>query len=316
MGVAKVILDVDTGIDDAVAIILAARSPELEVIGITTVAGNAEVIETTRNSLQIIEFLGSNIPVVKGMARPLMGKLEAATDIHGESGLGGANLPEPTLKPQAGHAIDFIVDQVNSLKEQLTIIATGPLTNIAMAILKEPEIMSQVGGIVSMGGTFGVIPYRFGNVTPAAEFNIFTDPLAANIVYHSGIEVSAVGLDVTMNPEAAINESLYQQIASVNTPTAKLFTQMFGHLMSSAKLIPLHDPLATCYVINPSWLKTKKYPVEVKLHHELARGQTIADKRDRGAQDLNLINICVDVDGPKFLSLIMRRVIYEERGSS
>jgi inosine-uridine nucleoside N-ribohydrolase len=314
----KVVLDVDTGIDDAVAIILAARSPELEVIGVTTVAGNAELIKTTQNSLRIIEFLGSNIPVIRGMGRPLVGELKTAQDIHGESGLGEADLPEPTLMPQVVHAVDFIIGEVDSLGEELTIIATGPLTNIAMAILKQPKIMSKVGGIVSMGGAFELTPYGFGNVTPVAEFNILTDPLAANIVYHSGIEVAAVGLDVTMNPQACVDESLYHEIASANTPTAKLFTQMFGHLANSGKPIPLHDPLAVSYVIDPSLVKTKTYPVEVEIYGGLTRGQTIADKRDPLLQNLKgaNVNASVDVDGPRFLNLVMRRVIYEEHRSS
>jgi purine nucleosidase len=267
-------------------------------------------VKTTENSLKILEFLGDDVPVAMGMRRPIMNDVKTidSVRVHGIDGLGGADLPEPGLKPVSEHAIDFIIDLVDSSKRELTLISTGPMTNIAMAILKEPEIMSRVKNLVSMGGAFGVTPYGFGNVTPVAEFNVYTDPMAAEIVYRSGMKIIAVGLDVTMNPQACVDEMLYDEITSIDTSTAKLFKMMFGHLIESHKLIPLHDPMAVSCVIDPSLVKTERYPVAVELYGRLTRGQTIADRRNSHGAD---VNVCVDVDGHRFLNMIVDRVMHD-----
>jgi purine nucleosidase len=265
-------------------------------------------VKTTENSLKILEFLGDDVPVAMGMRRPIMNDVKTidSVRVHGKDGLGDADLPEPSLKPVSEHAIDFIIDLVD-LSKGLTLISTGPMTNIAMAILKEPEIMSRVENLVSMGGAFGVTPYGFGNVTPVAEFNVYTDPMAAEIAYRSGMNIIAVGLDVTMNPQACVDEMLYDEIASIDTSTAKLFRMMFGHLIESHKSIPLHDPLAVSCVIDPSLVKIERYPVEVELYGRLTRGQTITDRMNSGED----VNVCVDVDGHRFLDMIMDRVMHD-----
>jgi inosine-uridine nucleoside N-ribohydrolase len=303
---AKVILDVDTGVDDAVAIILALNSPELEVMGITTVAGNVSVERATENTLKIVEFAGRNTPVFPGMGRPLWGELRGDRESQGESGLGDAILPSPKLKPSASHAMDFVLQSIDVWGKELTVIATGPLTNMAMVILKEPQVALKVGRIISMGGHFGLTPYGRGNVNPFSEFNVFTDPLAADIVYHSGIEVIATGLDVTMNPGAQVDGQTYEEIGKMKTRNALLFTSLLGRLLVKEGAISLHDPLALSYAISSSILKTKRCTVEVELQGKLTRGQTVVLEEDteRG------INVAFDVDGEQFLSLIRERVLW------
>jgi inosine-uridine nucleoside N-ribohydrolase len=304
----KVILDVDTGVDDAVAIILALNSPELEVVGITTVAGNVNVESATENTLKIVEFMGRNTPVFPGMTRPLWGKLVGAREIHGESGLGDAALPSLKLRPQGSHALDFILQSIEFWGRELTIVTTGPLTNVAMIILKEPQIALKVGRIISMGGYFGFTPYGKGTAIPFSEFNVFTDPLAADIVYHSGIEVTAVGLDVTMNPKAQLDKQRYEEIGQMKTKNALLFTSLLGRWLDKEGTISLHDPLAVSYAIFPSLLKTKRCAVEVELWGKLTRGQTVVleDNTKKG------ISVAFDVNGGQFLDLIRERVLCKQ----
>ena len=302
----KVILDVDTGVDDAVAIILALNSPELEVIGITTVAGNVNVKRATENTLKIVEFMGKNTPVFPGMGRPLWGELREDREVHGESGLGDAILPSPKLKPRASHAMDFVLQSIDLWGNELTVVATGPLTNLAMVILKEPQVALKVGRIISMGGYFRLTPYGRGNVLPLSEFNVFTDPLAADIVYHSGIEVIATGLDVTMNPRAQVDGQTYKEIGKMKTRNAPLFTSLLGRLLVKEGAISLHDPLALSYAISPSILKTKRCTVEVEIWGKLTRGQTVVLRENTREG----INVAFDVDGEQFLNLIQERILW------
>jgi inosine-uridine nucleoside N-ribohydrolase len=303
---AKVILDVDTGVDDAVAIILALNSPELEVMGITTVAGNVNVERATENTLKIVEFVGRDTPVFPGMSRPLWAELRGDRESHGESGLGDAALPPPELKPRASHAMDFILQSIDVWGKELTIVATGPLTNMAMVILKEPQLALKVGRIISMGGYFGLTPYGRGNVLPFSEFNVFTDPLAADIVYHSDIEVIATGLDVTMNSRTQVDEQRYKEIGKMKTRNAPLFASLLGRLLVKEGAISLHDPLALSYAISSSILKTKRCTVEVELQGKLTRGQTVVLEEDTREG----INVAFDVDGEQFLNLIQERILW------
>ncbi len=332
----KVILDVDTGIDDAVAITLAVRSPEVNVIGITTVAGNATVNNTTRNTLRMLEFLGkTGIPVAKGMSRPILGELKVAEMVHGKDGLGDVDLPDPKIKPINQHAMDFLIDKVYSYRKgEVNIVATGPLTNIAMAFLKDPDLPGKIGQIVSMGGAFGVTVYGYGNDTPVAEFNIYTDPVAAKIVYNSGVNLTSFGLDVTMTPEAGFTREMYNNLARINTKTANLFHEMFRGLIEFSDPIAMHDPMAVSYLIDSSIFKVEKYHVDVEIFGELTRGQTVADRRFWFKETVEKflkkplpeelkntlrnmvkepnVNVCVDLDSKKFLDLLLKRTIYEK----
>ncbi|MGH8911499.1 MAG: nucleoside hydrolase, partial [Acidimicrobiia bacterium] len=188
-----VLIDCDPGHDDAIAILLALASPELELLGITTVAGNTTLPKTTRNALKVLELTGrTDLPVAAGAERPLVRELVVAENVHGESGLDGPRLPEPQLRPVALHAVDFLAEQILGCADPVTLVPIGPLTNVALLIIRYPKVVSNLARIVSMGGAIGV-----GNTTPAAEFNIYVDPEAAHRVYRSGVPVTMIGLDVT-----------------------------------------------------------------------------------------------------------------------
>jgi purine nucleosidase len=194
----KIILDCDPGIDDALAIAFAVGHPGLELCGITTVAGNVGLDLTTSNAQQVCEFIGAaGIPVTPGSPAPLLRPLMDARRVHGDTGLGGVRLPPPMARPSGGHAIDFLIETIGAAPGEITLVATGPLTNIALAVHREPRLVSQVRDFVIMGGSAGR-----GNVTPATEFNIATDPEAAAIVFRAGWTVTMVGLDVTLQARA------------------------------------------------------------------------------------------------------------------
>ena len=189
----KVILDCDPGIDDAFAIAFGCGHPGLELCGVTTVAGNVGLGRTTRNALAVLEFLGrADVPVAAGSAAPLLRPFVEAHDVHGETGLGAASLPAPSGRPVAAHAVDFLIERIAAAPGEVTLVATGPLTNVALAVRRHPPLVTQVADFVIMGGSAGR-----GNVTPAAEFNIWCDPEAAAIVFAAGWRVTMAGLDVT-----------------------------------------------------------------------------------------------------------------------
>jgi purine nucleosidase len=190
----KIILDCDPGIDDALAIAFAVGSPDLDLIGITSVAGNVGLDLTTSNAQRVSEFVGAGgVPVTPGAAAPLLRPPIDARLVHGDSGLGGARLPDPVSRPAGGHAVDYLIDTIKAAPGEITLVATGPLTNIALAVHREPRLISLVSDFVIMGGSAGR-----GNVTPAAEFNIAVDPEAAAVVFRAGWTVTMVGLDVTL----------------------------------------------------------------------------------------------------------------------
>jgi len=319
--VRKVILDMDPGIDDALAIILAFRSPELKVEAITTVAGNVEVEKTSRNALKILEMLGEEgVPVVKGSPKPLARELVTAPYIHGEDGLGNSNLPEPKTAPLKEHAVDVIIDRVMSSKEkEMTIVTTGPLTNVATALMREPLIARRVAGIITMGGAFGVTEYGVGNITPIAEYNVYADPEAAAIVFGSGFPVVAVGLDVTMDPRAMITREGLERIKSIKTRTAEFAAKAIGFVMEAIGVMPLHDPMAVAIAADPSLVVTEECLVWVETKGEYTRGQTIVDRRRHVCEKESWegrggsrISICKSVDSGRFLDLFMERVIYRD----
>jgi len=306
----EAVLDVDPGIDDALALILALRSEELEVSAVTTVFGNVELEKTTRNALRVMELLGVEVPVAKGRARPLKGKRVEAYHIHGRDGLGGASLPLGRRKPERISAVDLIIDRAMSAgRRGLTLIATAPLTNIASALLKEPRIAGRVDRLISMGGAFGLTPYGYGNQTPTAEFNIYADPEAAKIVYHSGIKITAVGLDVTMNPRACLQKEHYDELLRAGSATARFAAEATRGLMRRFGSVALHDPLAVAVAVDPSLVKTERFYVDVETEGELTRGQTVVERREwvRPRKKPNA-EVCVEVDGERFLDLFMDRV--------
>lgn len=311
----KIILDMDPGIDDAIAILLACRSPELEILGITTVGGNVPLELTTKNALRMLEFVGAeNIPVYAGMRGPIFGELRTAEFVHGQDGIGDVNLPEPSKKPAKGHAVDFIRKEVMEKNPgEISIVATGPLSNVAMALLLEPEIARRLSSIVIMGGAYATTPWGYGNESPRAEFNIATDPLAAKIVFNSGAKIYAFGLDVTMRPDAGISKNHYEQIGRAGTKTGDLIHKMLRRFVHLIEPVPMHDPMALAYTIKPEIFKFRRLHVDVEVCGTLTRGETLADLREWLPESFKKpanANICVDLDGKAFIDLLISRVVY------
>lgn len=310
----KIIMDVDVGVDDALAILLATRSPELDLQAITTVSGNVHVDQTTLNSLKVLEAIGKpEIPIAKGFSKPLEREFEVGDDYHGKDGLGDSNLPSPRIPVDGRHAVDLLVEETRANPKGITVVATAPLTNIAAAILRDREFTRRVQELVIMGGAYAVTPYGYGNMNPVAEFNIYVDPEAASIVFQSGIPITAVGLDVTTNPKTRLTKELYQKISEAGTPIPRFAALITKQLMTRYGSMHLHDPMAVAVAADPTLVTTREYHVDVETVSSLTRGQTVADRRgglpESSMQRPNA-KICTTVNGERFLKLFMDRVAY------
>ncbi|MBN2336148.1 nucleoside hydrolase [Candidatus Bathyarchaeota archaeon] len=305
-----IILDTDPGVDDALAFLLAFGSKELEVEAVTTVAGNVSHAKGHRNAKQLLEFLGrTDVPVCRGAEKPLVKKLSDAEGIHGSSGLGGAVLPEPTIKSDTRNATQMIHEKAAELGKDLTLVAIGPLTNIAAALLGDPGLPSKIGGLVIMGGAFGLTPYGQGNANPVAEFNVWHDPEAARMVFNSGFNVVCVGLDTTTHPDYRMGVDMFNEIKALDTRRSGLVVDLCGPLVERLKGFSLHDPMAVAYLVDPSIFKTERHIVDVETRGELTVGMTVVDRRrfHRAKAEPNA-EIIVEVDAPRFHRLIMDRV--------
>ena len=276
----KIIIDTDPGQDDAVAILLALASPkELEVLGITAVAGNVPLALTERNARIVCELAGrSDMRVFAGCDRPLRHSLVTAEHVHGKTGLDGPDLPEPTMPLAPGHAVDFIIDTLRTEPEgTVTLCLLGPLTNIATAFEKAPDIASRVQEIVLMGGAY----FEVGNITPAAEFNIYVDPEAAEIVIKSGCKITIMPLDVTH--KALVTKPRNDAFRALGTPVGIAVAEMtdFFERFDKEKYgtagAPLHDPCVTAYLLKPELFNGRHVNVEVETTSTLTRGMTVAD---------------------------------------
>ncbi|AJY73820.1 nucleoside hydrolase [Paenibacillus beijingensis] len=306
-----IILDVDTGIDDALAISYAVRSPELQILGVTTCFGNVTVAEATRNTLVVLDYHDSDVPVIAGADKPLFRhrEKEKETFIHGEDGLGNALAREPKREAAAGYAPHFMIEQARKNPGKVTIITVGAMTNLALAIMQDPEIVHLVENVIVMGGAVK----RWGNVTPVAEANIYADPEAAEYVFRSGIPITLVGLDVTM--QTLLPYEKLQLWRNKDTELGHFFADMTEYYIKAySQLYPgvggcgLHDPLAVGVAIDPSFVKTVPMHVQVDLHgiHSLAR--TVADLRDKPANPPNM-DVCMEVDADRFLEHFLSRVV-------
>lgn len=275
----RIIIDTDPGQDDAVAILLALASPELTVLGITCVAGNVPLALTARNARMICELAGRpDIRVFAGCDRPLGRDLVTAEHVHGKSGLDGPVLPDPVMPLQAQHAVDFIVDTLRSEPAgSVTLCPLGPLTNIAMALEKAPDIIPRIRQIVLMGGAY----FEVGNITPAAEFNIYVDPQAARIVFRSGVPLVVLPLDVTH--KVLVTKPRNDAFRALGTPVGEAVAQMteFFERFDLAKYgspgAPLHDPCITAYLLRPDLFTGRHINVEIEVQSELTMGMTVAD---------------------------------------
>jgi len=305
----RVILDVDTGVDDALAIMLAVRSPELEVLGITTVSGNVPVARCTANTLLVLEVLDApDIPVVSGAATPLAGKAFTAGQVHGKDGLGNATAKYPTPARQATQgAMEFLLEMIRRFPEELILVATGPLTNVATAIRQDRTTMGQLQSITIMGGAIRVP----GNVGPTTEFNFAVDPEAAAVVFEAGLPITLVPLDVT---EQVI---LTRQAMETAPGAGKL--QKFIREITGATIVFhrehegvdgmfLHDPLAVGTVVDPSFVRTQAMAVAVERQGELTAGMAVVDLRKR-SQPTPTAMVCVEVEAARFLRMFAERVL-------
>ena len=298
----KIILDCDPGHDDAVAIILAGKNPSIEILGITVVSGNQTLEKTAVNALNVVEWLDLDIPVYSGSDQPMVRKKIIAADIHGETGLDGPVFDELKREIEDEHAINFIINTLLKSNEKITIVTTGPMTNLAMAMRLEPRIIEKIEEIVLMGGA-----YANGNVSPAAEFNIIADAEAAYVCFNSGLPITMVGLDVTR--KALCYPSIVERMDKIENKASKLFVDLMSHFNKSQKEVfgweggPLHDPITIAYLIDPSVITTKPMYVSVDIRSTESYGRTNCDyfgylKKEPTA------NVAIDIDVDKFWDII------------
>jgi pyrimidine-specific ribonucleoside hydrolase len=281
-GSMRVIIDTDPGVDDAFALLLAMRSPELKIEAITPVAGNVPLELTLPNALRMVEIAGrTDIPVAAGARTPLVRRLVTAAYAHGENGLGGAVFPEPKTKPVSEPAAELIRQIIRKYPGEVTLITLGPLTNIAAALSSDSELAAKVKRLVMMGGSLSG-----GNITPAAEFNIYVDPEAARMVFQSGIPITMVGLDVTRKTALTDDHvrTLSAGTSAVSQAAAKIARNAIDHNRSQGFLIGpnMHDSLALTAFLDPSILKFDDYYVDVETNGELTAGQTLGYSPNQG----------------------------------
>ena len=271
----KILLDCDPGLDDALAILLAHGDPGIDLVAVTTVGGNVSIEKTTRNALELREYLGfPGVPIAAGAGGPLKGETRNAEFVHGEGGLGNVTLPPATLATSDSHAVDLIIETLRQAPGEIHLVATGPLTNIALALAREPQILDWVASFTIMGGS-----YTRGNSTPAAEFNIYADPEAAAAVFSAGWRVTMVGLDLTL--QAIVNEGIVDRMHQLGrlgidlvAPLATFWTNPLDDEWDGQAL---HDVCAVAYVARPDLFTTRQARVEIELDGTFARGMTVVD---------------------------------------
>jgi len=303
----QVIIDCDPGHDDALAITLALARRELEVLGITTVGGNAPLRETTRNAGRILALLGrSDVPVAAGASQPLVRPLETAPEVHGVSGLDGADLPEPAVPPRPEGALEFLRATLAAAPAPVTLIPTGPLTNIALLLRTYPDVAARIAHISLMGGGM-----RQGNWTPAAEFNIWVDPEAARIVFRSGLPITMSGLDVTHKalfglPEIERLDAIGTRVGRVFADLMRFFIKFHLERYGTADT-PIHDAVAVAAVAVPQLVGTRRYHVDVETVGDITRGRRVVDDRGVPGQPPN-VDVALDIDRAAFADLMIGAV--------
>lgn len=300
-------MDCDPGHDDALAMILAAYSPAIDLLAITTVSGNGSIAKVTQNALQICALAKIKVPVAEGAGNSILGYIEAATDIHGETALDGAALPTPTFDLEKISGVDLIAKVVREHPAKVTLVATGPLTNIALFLKLYPELKANVAEIVFMGGSASR-----GNRTPYAEFNIWMDPEAADVVTKSGLTLTMCGLDVTH--QALVTPAIFAKLEAMNTPLATTVIGLLNFFKSTYFDVfkmpspPLHDPVAVALLIDRSVVKSHHVNVEIELHGKFTRGATVVDTHNRSGSTPN-VNVALDLDFDKFWEMMLAAVV-------
>jgi len=302
MTATPILLDCDPGHDDAIALLLALAAPELELLGVTTVAGNQTLEKTTANAIRVLEFAGrADVPVAAGADRPLVRDPFVAAYVHGDTGLDGPDLPPPQGAPVNRHAVDFLADKIREADGAVTLVPVGPLTNVALMLALHPDARPE--RIVLMGGAVAE-----GNITPAAEFNIWADPEAAARVFASGIDVTMIGLDVTH--KALLTTAHVSRLAGrVGEMVTELlrFYDRFHRDVYGFDGSPVHDAVAVAHVLKPELVETLHRNVEIDVESELCRGRTVVDLWRRTERQPNA-HVGVDIDADGFLELLIERV--------
>ena len=302
-----VLIDCDPGQDDALALLLALGSPELDVLGVTAVAGNQTLDKTTANALRVLELAGrTDIGVAAGADGPLAGELVVAADAHGETGLDGVDLPPPSTAPVADHAKDFLAEKASASDQPVTLVALGPLTNIALLLEAHQETAKKIERVVLMGGAI-----HEGNQTPSAEFNIWIDPDAAARVFKSGLDVTMVGLDVTN--KAVLSNADAESLRGAG-PVAEAAADMLDFYLGFYNEAydhggaPIHDAVALAHVFRPDFLTVEDRHVEVDTSEGPCRGRTVVDMRRRTSGPDPNAHVAVDIDAGAFRTLLLGRL--------
>ena len=304
----KIILDCDPGHDDAIAILLAAHHPDIDLLAITTVAGNQSLDKTTLNALKVCSLANiRDVPVARGMDRPLVRPASHAANIHGESGMDGPDVPEPDIEPVAQHGVDLLIDMLMDSDGDITIVPTGPLTNIATAIRREPGILPRIKAISLMGGAIGV-----GNRMPAAEFNIWADPEAAAIVFDCGRPLTLSPLEVTH--QALATGEVLDRLRAANRPVASFAADLLTFFGDTYRNVfgfpapPVHDPCAVAAVIDPDLLQAHTIRVEIETEGEWTSGRTVCDIYGVLGKEPN-VRVGYVLDVPRFWEMLISTIL-------
>ena len=312
----KILFDTDPGIDDACAILLALASPELSVEGLSIVHGNCSLEQATTNALSILELANAgHIPVAKGCELPLVQPSLLAPETHGETGLGYAKLPEPRIRPLIQHGIDFLIEKIMSNPGEITLVAIGPLTNVALAIRQEPRIVEALKELIIMGGAIR----HEGNTTALAEFNTYVDPQAAHIVYHAGIPTTLVPLDVTYQCILTVDD--VKRLQQINSPITKFiadatrFYMEFHDAYQKVDGCVINDPLALALTFAPKLCTYIELPVDVDISGGISMGKTVGDFYNYSKQPPNM-RVALEVRARDFIDLFLERIENLARSSN
>ena len=305
----RVLIDCDPGHDDAVALLLAAQADEIDLVSVTTVAGNGSLERSTENALKVLTLAGrTDIPVAAGMDRPLLREPVTASEVHGETGLDGTELDDPAFETEDTHGVDQLIETLRASDEQATLVPIGPLTNVAMALRKAPDLTESIERIVLMGGALAE-----GNVTPVAEFNVYADPEAASIVFQADVEITMVGLDATR--QARYGADRFDEMRSLNNRVGDIVAELFEfYLEFHADAygwdgVPIHDACAVAEVIEPGIVESQRMRVDVEVSKSHSYGQTVCDRqgswtRTDHADDPNA-DVALSVDKERFFDLLL-----------
>lgn len=315
----KVILDCDPGMDDSMAIVLAVKSPVLDVCAITATHGNYPIEVTSANARKTLELLRRmDVPVARGAARPLVQDSPADPFTHGDDGQAGNHLPEPTMPLRARHAVDFIVETVNASPGEVTVIATGPLTNVALALRLDPDLAAKIERVVAISGAFGVNECAYTNATgdnPLSEWNVYVDPEAAQIVYESGVPLTAIGLDVATHFDVDFSDEEIERLRGSDLPEARFLATAVDFVRGRGygAYCAVIDCVAVAHVIDDSLIETSPGLVGIETHGRLTRGMTVWDRRRHHEwTHLPTIDIARSADYRRFLDLLINTVLDEE----